>query len=729
MGHLLRVGVFHRLSKLLLKWGPADSARHIYHISRFLSSQNSNNEEDPKTENKVTSLTSVESRFYKDLSKFENDSKISLPRSPVKSEDFVAGPQDDPDTFGTLEKTNPYLENFKEGSEDDQREDAYVSELPNYLPQKEYVKRIKKLLAQRRFADALDVLQVTMIKHDRLKPSYYIYALLISYCGQTGYSKMAFKLFNDMKKRGLNVPASIYTSLFNSFSNSPYPSDGLKRTRHLFSSMIEKGIPPNEITCHAVIKAFAKCESLEDAFKVADYMMSRKMVLTGATMSNLLLACRADREAGFRHALLVYKKMAQYQIKPDLYHFNMFLNCVRDCGIGDLDSTVDLFKMLGVKDADKLTSGNINVPQLDTGYAWEESESVSAETAAGTSKEPVTQLPLSSESNSPINLQPNLFAREPTLGCLVSITEIATCQDRLFLLGGVEGFLSEMASHNLKPDIRTANILLDCSPESCVAEQHLLKIISKLELTPDLIFFNSLILRRIRRQQYSEAKDVLTMIAHYGLLPDMQTYTNLAMTCRSRKDGYELLQSLDASGLRPGIEFMTAMMGCATICNDLKYVKLVLDVIEYEEMAVNSRFLKKIDSFYEKCQNILRMRPAKFAPKTLDEMKRFCKTYPKWKDEVKIETPYHPWQQFREKYPSETEADTTYLEKYVEPNALKHKFPRLGPTASPVTRKAKLKKLRDENPDMFQRKGAAKKILSQLQGFESVVIEGDSTKN
>lgn len=42
---------------------------------------------------------------------------------------------------------------------------------------------------------------------------------------------------------------------------------------------------------------------------------------------------------------------------------------------------------------------------------------------------------------------------------------------RLFLLGGVEGFLKEMSSYNVKPDIRTANLLLDCIQESCVAEK------------------------------------------------------------------------------------------------------------------------------------------------------------------------------------------------------------------------------------------------------------------
>ena len=57
-----------------------------------------------------------------------------------------------------------------------------------------------------------------------------------------------------MKRRGLKVTSSIYTSLFNSFANSPYPMDGLQRTRHLLSLMNEKNILPNEINCHAILK-------------------------------------------------------------------------------------------------------------------------------------------------------------------------------------------------------------------------------------------------------------------------------------------------------------------------------------------------------------------------------------------------------------------------------------------------------------------------------------------
>lgn len=108
-------------------------------------------------------------------------------------------------------------------------------------------------------------------------------------------------------------------------------------------------------------------------------------------------------------------------------------------------------------------------------------------------------------------------------------------------------------------------------------------------------------------------------------------------------------------------------------------------------------------------------------------MNHFCKRYPKWRAEIQVETESHPWQQFKEKYPSATVTDKAFLEEHVEPHAEKHNFPRLKPNAAPILRKAKLKKLRNENPDHFQGKNASKKILNRLQGFET--IKHDSANN
>ena len=83
-------------------------------------------------------------------------------------------------------------------------------------------------------------------------------------------------------------------------------------------------------------------------------MMGRKLKLSPETMSFLFHACISDKEAGFRHALLVYKKMIEYKMKPDVIHFNLILHCLRDCSMGDITSVIDVLKRIGVPNADTL---------------------------------------------------------------------------------------------------------------------------------------------------------------------------------------------------------------------------------------------------------------------------------------------------------------------------------------------------------------------------------------
>jgi len=83
----------------------------------------------------------------------------------------------------------------------------------------------------------------------------YCYNLCISSCAQVGYVEMAFKLFNDMKKRGIINKPSTYTSLFNACANSPWEKEkNIERMNRLRENMMEKGVVLNQINYHSMIK-------------------------------------------------------------------------------------------------------------------------------------------------------------------------------------------------------------------------------------------------------------------------------------------------------------------------------------------------------------------------------------------------------------------------------------------------------------------------------------------
>lgn len=428
------------------------------------------------------------------------------------------------DTFGT--QTEP--EYFDEG---DLKEEKYISEIPlasQKLSTKQYADIIKSLISKRKIKEAIDVLENRMLKEDRVKPEAYIYNLLLGACGRVGYTKKAFMLYNDMKRRGLPVMGGTYTALFNACANSPWPlTDGLTRVKHLYDIMIEKGHIPNDTTYHSMIKAFGRCGDTAIAFSLVDEMIAKKIPVKSDTITFLLQTCVSDKEAGFRHALLVWRKLVDRKIKPSIFNFNTLLRCIRDCGMGDIETTQDVINkilssssgeqlVLNTEDNSLVLSNNRNNDAQETKLLLE--PNLSEENVNIISKditERITEQTQAKQSeNQDKNLQkkvissfkPNLIAPVPYLGSLISLAEIKKPEDRLLLVGGFKGLLENMDQHKCKPNIKTFTQLLDCIPGSLTAEQELLSLLPKYDLKPDIDFYNMLMKKRSLRCDYEGAK-------------------------------------------------------------------------------------------------------------------------------------------------------------------------------------------------------------------------------
>lgn len=107
-----------------------------------------------------------------------------------------------------------------------------------------------------------------------------------------------------MKQMDLIPEPKVFTSLFNACAKSPIKNYGLKRANNLRSLMIEQGIEPNLITYQAMISAFGVCGDTEMAFSLIDEVL-QKYQPNQNLLCSALMACISDKEAGFRHAILV----------------------------------------------------------------------------------------------------------------------------------------------------------------------------------------------------------------------------------------------------------------------------------------------------------------------------------------------------------------------------------------------------------------------------------------
>lgn len=508
--------------------------------------------------------------------KFDNETKIKIP----DDESSYVAAQSDPEIFGTQ---TPNVKYQNEVDEDDLKEDEFLENPPSRshkLSTKMYADMIKEHLRNHSLKEAIDVLEVRMLKVDRVKPENYIFNLLIGGCARAGYTQKAFQLFTKMKQRDLKVTGGTYTSLFNACSNSPYLSDGLSKANRLREIMLEKGYEPNASNYNSMIKAFGRCGDPKTGFLLIDEMIGKNMEVKVDSFNFLLQACVSDKEYGFRHALLVWHKMFQKRLTPDLYSFNLLLKCVRESGLGDLQSLEEvLSKILRPR-----IESHQNKVYLD-----------------GEKQIDLGNLPSIQRPDTQQETSPNLISMNPHLGTLVSLSEVKKPEDRLLLIGGASGFLKEMGLAKITPDIKTFTQLLEVIPSTVTSEKQLIATIRKLGIKCDIDFFNILIKKRSMRYDYESAREVLLMIKTAKLHPDIVTYGVLALSCKSQEEARELLQQMYDQGIRMNIQILGAMLrqGCAN--KNFNYVLEILKICQDQRIQPNEQFITHILNFHSYC--------------------------------------------------------------------------------------------------------------------------------
>lgn len=491
----------------------------------------------------------------------------------------------DPDSFGSATQSQFDVSGM---DEDELQEERYISERPRALRTKQYADMIKEHLRAKRVKEAIDVLEVKMIKEDRVKPENYIYNLVIGGCARAGYTKKAFQLYTRMKQRDLVITGGTYTSLFNACAMSPFLSDGLQRANQLREQMKEKGHDPNPQNYNAMIKAYGRCGDILTAFQLVDEMISKRLPVRLDTMNFLLQACATDKQLGFRHALLVWNKMLRWRQTPDIFSFNLLLRVIRDCGIGDVETTDEVIQKICTESKDtKLIPDSSKAVQQELVNVPE-------------------QLPVHAVTEVPDSSMPNLIARHPHLGQLISLKEVAQPEDRLLLVGGMRGLLLEMDSHGVKPDIKTFTEMLEVIPPTLAAEKFLLSSVRQHNIRVDIDFMNVLLKKRSMRFDYGAAKEVLKMIKTAKLTPDIVTYGVLALGCQSEAEAHDLMSEMERAEVRINMPILGAMLKQGCLQWNFEYVVSIMQLTMKEGIAPNAQFITHLHKFYKKTTALIR---------------------------------------------------------------------------------------------------------------------------
>ncbi|NXN32300.1 PTCD1 protein, partial [Nycticryphes semicollaris] len=606
--------------------------------------------------------------------------------------------------FGTLSnkfssrkyyhKTTSRFQNLKfqeEGEEEPERKPRRGPKNTPYW----YFLKCKALIKDDKLAEALELFEVQMLKEEHVQPEESNYTVLIGGCGRVGYVKKAFKLYNDMKKRGLTPTEATYTALFNACAESPWKDSGLQSALQLRQQLQSKNEELNLITYHALLKVCALCSDLRMCFDVLKEMVHKGHVLTAETFSFLLMSCIKDSENGFRYALQVWKQMTKLGIKADNHTYNLMLRAARDCGIGDpvlaselllrpSDENSSQLRLAAGRQKEKVKNQKKKkkleiaaAVQLDveamekqlfqeslvkpeeliqqlkkdgTRTEMEPAALNSPSTAhSGTGalmrrgQTKMEQERALSQKQHFCNL-PNLLDSRMPNTAVVSLGTVATPSDRLALMGDVEGFLNKMKEDNAEPNIKTFTLLAELVEPQGPSESSLLALLDEHKVKVDVTFFNTLIRKKSKQGDLEGAKSMLPALVKRGLSPNLQTFCSLAIACHREKDGLQLLSDLKRSGVTPNKYIYSTLIAAAVRQLDYSYLTEILRDMRNNQVPPNEVIIRQLEF------------AAQYPPKFdryksknpyLEKIDGFRGYYYRWLKVMAGEETPHPWEKYR----------------------------------------------------------------------------------
>ncbi|XP_070779577.1 pentatricopeptide repeat-containing protein 1, mitochondrial [Enoplosus armatus] len=558
----------------------------------------------------------------------------------------------------SFRKTSPDIQDLRHREWDDEEEDLAK---PRRRPGRRntpywYFLQCKKLIKENKLQEALDVFSRDMLQGERLQPEECNYTVLIGGCGRAGQLKKAFRLYNDMKKRGLDATDATYTALFNACAESPSKQAGLQQALKLEQELRRNNYPLSTITYHALLKTHAFANHLQACIHTIREMLQNGHVVTQETFHYLLMGCLKDKETGFRLALQVWRQMLRSGIVPDSRNYNLLLRTARDCGIGDPALATGVLLRPDWKyereHVSHVKSGRKDVIDIDLlerqlfiqpdPHSDSQQRSRDSEEESYSRQDSTHLIPVRQTVSLPVDLAcdstaPNLLDLfEGKRGGVVSLGTVDGASDRLALIGGAPGFLEKMAANRLSPDLRTLTLLADTMEPGYQSLQMLLKVAKLHKVKLDVAFFNSVIRRAARAGDPEGAKAVMSVMRQRNLNVDIQTFGSLALGCERQKDGLQLLKDMEEAGLKPNVQVFSALIGRATRRLDYIYLKTLLksmssmgvwpnEVIirqlefasqyppNYNQYKSRNNYLVQIDGFRGYYQQWLRDMPAQSA--------------------------------------------------------------------------------------------------------------------
>lgn len=549
--------------------------------------------------------------------------------------------------------------------EDDDKEQEHFAKVSDTRRPRiqDYEKKISQLLLQQDLLAALKVLDEEM-KDELVHPNGAVFNLLIHACGKMGYARKASELLFRFKSRPDSiVKLNMYADVFNACANGPPETkkECLKISKRLRKSLLKDYQKPLTVPLYCtMIAAFGRSGCIETAYEIVDEMIQKNILVATETYNHLLQACIADKKAGFKLSMAIYRRMLEKKVDPDIYTFNLILRATRDCGIGSGKIVNDLLLDAMTSQEIRRFKGRLQETEKKLLDKSLQSQVDMPEEQNTVMEENLDRKVTLVESNQLIGHfqkeMPNLLTRHPNFDYICGVSNnVITAKDRLQMIGGLEGFV-KVVQEDFKVTLNIQSFSLLIQSVSPDEECRLLEFAKEANVDPS--FYNQLMRKRVERCDYSGASELMDVMNDQGQSPNIVTFGCLAMTCQTPKAIYQFLGDLKACQISPNLVIMTKLIKNASRMKRPDIVLKLLKTTDRYQLKPDIQLLKTVENFYRNYSQFIisveKESSVKVRSKWLhQEMSdgqpnwtAFCSFYKKWLRSRNMHMPSHPWDQF-----------------------------------------------------------------------------------
>lgn len=499
-----------------------------------------------------------------------------------------------------------------------------------------YLAKMKKLFAEEKAEDAVDILYTKMLVQDRVKPNRDIYNFVMSVHCDRGEVQEAKKLLDMMKNYKCRPNNFTYRLFFDACSRASDLQLGSKIATNVYLKLLETDL--SHSIYRSAIRSFSKTKNLPMTMRALDDCLIRGHYRPSQMeLSSALEACCSDSDIGAGLAVQVWRRFRQikrFEFRD--YHYTLLLKGLLTCGLGDVTALANSISSDGEEfNYRALMTGEQSPDGAVTKLGTEEANVVTVQSERVFDENLIL--------TSPINLL-NLQHALPDKESFLSILEVCEFSRyrRLSLLGGLEGLVKTMTDDQVKLNKFHLSFLHKMLPNDNPTVEKVLRSFQDSLDDCDSVLVNSYLSTR-----QNSPEGIVSEMQARNMESDVVTYGILSRHAYTIPLIDKFVKDITSSGMNLNEVMCWNMFDASGLRFDVK--SYILDLMVKHDVSPSAEMIEKIERYiHEVRERVIskEQEPNEKRPGYTLAFHIFCSKYCDWLKKVAI----HPDDLHRLKY-------------------------------------------------------------------------------